>query len=92
VSEMGEGQNAAGVTPQVLWRRESRPPTVGEARDYFDAHATGGGDPEILEECERVLDATSHPTRDLPGAGSQGTKPGPFPRPPEDLLEEKGSD
>ena len=66
----------------VPWRREGRPPTVGEARDYFDAHATGGGDAGILQECERVLDATDH----------RGKQPSPFPRPSEDQLEEEGSD
>jgi hypothetical protein len=73
----GDALGSAGVS----WRREGRPPTVGEARDYFDAHATGGGDAEILQECERVLDATG------PGARSA-----PFPRPSEDQLEEEGSD
>jgi hypothetical protein len=100
--DMGDGLDAGKVAPRevdddlasagVVWRREGRPPTVGEARIYFDAHATAGGDPEILEECERILDATNHPTRSLPGSGYQGAKPAPFPRPPEDQLEEKGSD
>jgi hypothetical protein len=78
--ELDDGLDSAGVP----WRKEGRPPTVGEARDYFDAHATAGGDAEILEECERVLDAIDQPAGHLTGS--------PFPRPPEEQLEEKGSD
>lgn len=63
----------------LAWRRQGRPPTVGEAREYFDAHALDGGDPKILEECEQVLDATGH-LASLISA------------PPEEILEEKGSD
>ena len=52
----------------TIWQREKRLPTVGEARDYFDAHAEDGGDPDTMEECERVLDATQHPADGQPGA------------------------
>ncbi len=84
MSDVGDELDDALDSAGVPWRREGRPPTVGEARDYFDAHATDGGDGEILEECERVLDATDHPARHLTGSS--------FPRPSEDQLEEKGSD
>ena len=87
MSDLGDAVDAARVTPQavesaLLWRREGRSPTIGEARDYFDAHATGGGDAEVLEECERVLDAK----------GDRGKTPSPLPPPSEDQLEENGSD
>lgn len=88
MSDVGDALDAVGGAPRELgdapdssgvpWRTEGRLPTVGEARHYFDAHATGGGDAEILQECERVLDATGQPT--------------PFPQPSEDQLEEEGSD
>ena len=65
--------------PGLVWKGEGRPPTIGEAREYFDAHAVDGGDPAILEECERVLDATGH-------------LPSPISPPSEEILEEKGSD
>jgi hypothetical protein len=76
----------------TIWQREKRPPTVGEARAYFDAHAEDGGDPETMEECERVLDATHYPTDGLPGAGYGGVKQSPYPGPPEDQIEEEGAD
>jgi len=76
----------------LLWRREGRPPTVGEAREYFDAHAASGGDPEILAECEAVLDAVRRPTRAHPEGETRETGPVTFPAPTEDQLEEKGSD
>ena len=76
-----EFENALELTG-VPWRREGRLPTVGEARDYFDAHATSGGDAEILRECEQVLDATD----------DRGGQPSPIPQPSEDQLEEEGAD
>ncbi len=76
----------------LAWVREGRPPTVGEARDYFDAHARDGGDPETMEECERVLDAVRNPIHDRPGSDNGGAKASPFPPPAEDLIEEEGSD
>ena len=72
MSDVGDELDDALDSAGVPWRREGRPPTVGEARDYFDAHATAGGDGEILEECERVLDATDHPARHLTGLPSHG--------------------
>jgi hypothetical protein len=94
---LGEAVDAAAVSPgelrdALIWVQEGRSPTVGEAREYFDAHAAGGGDPNIMEECEQVLDATDPPTRSLPGSGSRGTTPSPFPQPSEDQLDEEGSD
>jgi hypothetical protein len=71
----------------TIWQRAKRLTTVGEARDYFDAHAEDGGDPETMEECERVLDATQHPTD-----GHGGVKQPPYPGPPEDQIEEEGAD
>jgi hypothetical protein len=90
-SPRGEVAEASDST-LIPWRSEGREPTVGEARAYFDAHVIDGGDPGIMEECERVLDATNHPTGNLPGTVRPGTQPSPFPRPTEDQLEEEGSD
>jgi hypothetical protein len=86
MSDLGNTRDASEVPPEsspldsgLVWKRAGRPPTVGEAREYFDLHAVDGGDPEILEECERVLDAT-------------GPLPSPMSPPPEEILEERGSD
>jgi hypothetical protein len=65
---------------------------VGEAREYFDAHASQGGDPETMVECEQVLDATDRPTRGQPGSEHRAATASAYPRPTEDQLEEKGSD
>ena len=59
------------------WTTGWRPSTVGEARQYLDAHEYGG-DPDIVTACEALFDATPH----LSG----GVKP------PEDQLEERGAD
>jgi hypothetical protein len=85
MSDLGDASDASEITEHgaldsgPVWRGQGRPPTVGEAREYFDAHAIDGGDPEILEECEQVLDVTVH-------------LPSPISLPPEEMLEEKGSD
>ena len=97
MSDLGDALNVAKVTPEELrealsWVREGRAPSVGEAREYFDVHAEDGGDPETMEECQRVLDVTQHPTRGLPGTGYRGTTQSPFPPATEDQLEEEGSD
>ena len=102
MSDLGDALNAAKVTPEefgealdetgIPWRRERRPPTVGEARAYFDAHVNGGGDPEVMAECERVLDATGHTRSPTPGPEGGGTEQSPFPHPSEEQLEEEGSD
>ena len=59
------------------WSAGWRPTTVGEARQYLDAHESDG-DPEILAACEALFDATPH----LSGAE----------KPPDDQLEERGAD
>ena len=74
------------------WQQEHRPPTVGEAADFFDAHAEDGGDPEDYGAVRAGLDATQDPTRSLPGAGYGGVKSSPSPKPPDDQMEEKGAD
>jgi hypothetical protein len=86
MSELSGTPDASEVSTQttaidsdLVWKRQGRAPTVGEAREYFDMHAVDGGDPEVLEECERVLDAIGH-------------LPSPISPPPEEILEEKGSD
>jgi len=41
------------------WNGEWRPRTVGEAREYLDAHERDG-DPAIVAACEALFDATPH--------------------------------
>ncbi len=53
------------------------PSTVGEAREYLDAHGTDG-DPDIVAACEAMFDATPH----LPEMA----------RPSVEQLEERGAD
>jgi hypothetical protein len=45
-----------------------------------------------MEECERVLDATQHPTHGLPGAEYGGVKQSEYAKPTEDQFEEEGAD
>lgn len=54
-----------------------RPSTVGEAREYLDAHELDG-DPDIVEACEALFDAKHH----ISGVVL----------PPEEQLEERGAD
>jgi hypothetical protein len=41
------------------WHNDWRPKSVGEAREYLDAHLRDG-DPEIVRACEALVDATPH--------------------------------
>ena len=41
------------------WTSQWRPATVGEAREYLDAHLRDG-DPDIVSACEALVDATPH--------------------------------
>jgi hypothetical protein len=69
------------------WPAEWRPVNPEEAQKYLDAHQDGSGDPELLEECEALIEQ-HRPRRPPPGIPT-GTKPSPFPKPPEDLAEEQ---
>ncbi len=59
------------------WTSEWRPSTVGEAREYLDAHEFEG-DPEIVAACEALFDATPHISNAV--------------KPSDDQLEERGAD
>jgi hypothetical protein len=59
------------------WTTGWTPATVGEAREYLDAHETDG-DPAIVAACEDLFDATPH----LSGMA----------KPSMDQLEERGAD
>jgi hypothetical protein len=66
------------------------PSTVGEAREYLDAHERDG-DPAIVEACEAMIDVIEH----RPGPRQQsGGRPDPSPlaKPSLDQMEEKGAD
>lgn len=51
--------------------------TVGEAREYLDAHERDG-DPEVVRACEALVDATPHLAD--------------FAKAPAEQLEERGAD
>jgi len=57
--------------------KDWRPRTVGEAREYLDAHERDR-DPEIVRACEALVDATPHLSD--------------FPKTPAELDEERGAD
>jgi hypothetical protein len=58
------------------WEKDWMPSTVGEAREYLDAHERGG-DPAVMEACEALFDATPHQLAAKPST---------------EQLEEKGAD
>jgi hypothetical protein len=73
-----------------VWNKGWIPATVGEAREYLDAHETDG-DPAIVEACEAKIDVIEHRS----GSGGQGsghTEPSTFAKPPPEQLDEKGAD
>jgi len=65
------------VVPMPEWTTGWTPATVGEAREYLDAHEFDG-DPAIVTACEALVDATPH---------LSGTV-----RPSDGQLEERGAD
>jgi hypothetical protein len=60
------------------------PTTVGEAREYLDAHERDG-DPDIVAACEALIDAVG------PRSGPAGGE-GAAAKPSLDQLEERGAD
>jgi hypothetical protein len=72
------------------WKKGWTPATVGEAREYLDAHERDG-DPAIVKACEAKVDATVR--RPQPGKQGRGkTRTAPVAKPPLEQLEEKGAD
>ena len=70
--------------------RSWKPKTVGEAREYLDAHERDG-DPAIVEACEALIDVIDR--RSEPGKSSHTpTEASPFGKPPLEQLEEEGAD
>jgi len=59
------------------WTNDWMPKTVGEAREYLDAHERDG-DPGIVRACEALVDATPHLSD--------------FAKAPDEQLEERGAD
>jgi hypothetical protein len=59
------------------WTSEWRPSTVGEAREYLDAHEFDA-DPDIEAACEALFDAKPHISASV--------------KPSEEQLEERGAD
>src|SRR5580704_14723561 len=83
------GTTVGGMTE---WRSEHRPPTVREAKAYLEAHRHGGGDAAALEECHDVVDSEDRRAHGRPASDETGVDAPPFPKPPEDQLEEEGAD
>jgi hypothetical protein len=72
------------------WKKGWTPSTVGEAREYLDAHERDG-DQAIVEACEAKVDVTGH--RSQPGKQGTGRmETSPVAKPPLEQLEEKGAD
>ena len=65
------------VEPMAERNSGWRPRTVGEAREYLDAHERDR-DPEIVRACEALVDATPHLSD--------------FPKAPAEQEEERGAD
>jgi hypothetical protein len=84
-----------GAAPDTVWtmpewKKGWTPSTVGEAREYLDAHERDG-DQAIVEACEAKVDVTGH--RSQPGKQGTGRmETSPVAKPPLEQLEEKGAD
>ena len=82
-----------GASPDTVLTMAERkkvwkPATVGEAREYLDAHERDG-DPAIVEACEALIDVIEN--RSGPSKQSNGPNDTfPVPKPPLDQLEEEG--
>lgn len=49
------------------WPKDWRPETAKDAQTYLDAHENGAGDPDVIEECERLVTLAECPTRSTRG-------------------------
>jgi hypothetical protein len=72
------------------WQPGWVPATVGEAREYLDAHVRDG-DPDIVRACEAKVDVIEHHAGAGPD-GSRASEPSSFSKPSLDELEEEGAD
>ncbi len=72
------------------WKKGWKPATVGEAREYLDAHERDG-DPAIVKACEAKVDATRERSQPADRGGARSGTP-PIAKPPLEQLEEKGAD
>jgi hypothetical protein len=43
------------------WPADWHPVNADEAQEYIEAHRDGGGDPELVEECQSFLPSTRLP-------------------------------
>jgi hypothetical protein len=66
------------------WPEGWRPKSPEEAEEYLDVHPPGTGDDEIVAACTALLD------EGMFGDGDSAVTP--FPKPPEEQLEERGAD
>jgi hypothetical protein len=60
------------------WPKNWRPESAKDAQAYLDAHQNGGGDPDLIEECERLVDASRPRARGGPTGPGGATRPSPF--------------
>jgi hypothetical protein len=75
------------------WPAEWRPVNPDEAQKYLDAHQDGTGDPELIEECQSLLDLDRQQSLPPPTGRTGGaTSEWDLPELPEELTEEKGAD
>jgi hypothetical protein len=72
------------------WPKDWHPETEEDARRFLDAHENGAGDPDLIDECDRMVESSK--SRRRPTGLTGTTTPSPFPKPPNDQLEEEGSD
>ncbi len=54
-----KGATVPGVNE---WPDDWHPVNAQEAQDYIDAHQGGGGDAELLEECQSFLPINPRPS------------------------------
>ena len=81
------------VTTMTDWPAEWRPVNPDEAQKYLDAHQDGTGDPELIEECQSLLDLDRQQSLPPPTGRTGGATPEwDLPELPEELTEEKGAD
>ena len=66
------------------WPADWHPENAKEAQAFLDAHENGAGNPDLIEECERMVELEKRRGRSHPPTGSGGaTKPSPFLQSPE---------
>jgi hypothetical protein len=76
----------------TTWQEGHRPPTLQEAEEYLKAHPEEGDDFDAFETCQDVVAREGRLAHGMPASDGGVIKPSPYPKPPDELLEEKGAD